>query len=63
MRGFGVVLIGLAVFRAFKGQFRSEDNAGGMQTLDRSRSPVRFWGQLALQVAIGLVLVLAPINI
>jgi hypothetical protein len=63
MRGFGVVLIGLAVYRAFRGQFRSENNVGQTETLDRSRNPVRFWAQLAIMAGIGLVLILAPIQV
>ena len=63
MRAFGVVLIGLAIYRAFKGQFRSENNVGQAETLDRSRNPARFWGQIAIQAAIGLVLLLAPIRV
>ena len=63
MRGFGVLLIGLAVYRAFKGQFRSENNVGMTETLDRSRNPVRFWVQLAIQAAIGLVLALGVIQV
>ena len=63
MRAFGVLLIGLAVYRAVKGQFRSENNVGQTETLDRARNPVRFWAQLAIMAAIGLALVLAPIQL
>ena len=63
MRVFGVVLIGLAIYRGFKGQFRSENNVGQTETLDRTNNPIRFWGQLAIMAGIGLVLILAPIQI
>ncbi len=63
LRAFGVLLIGLAVYRAFKGRFQSEDNVGQTETLDRSRNPVRFWAQLAIMGAIGLALLLAPIQV
>jgi hypothetical protein len=63
MRASGVVLIGLSVYRAFKGQFRSENNIGQTETLDRTRNPFRFWGQLAIMAAIGPVLILAPIDV
>ena len=63
MRASGVVLIVLSVYRAFKGQFRSENNIGQIETLDRKRNPFRFWGQLAIMAAIGLALILAPIDI
>ncbi|HET6846264.1 MAG TPA: hypothetical protein VFH29_05480 [Anaerolineales bacterium] len=63
MRAFGVLLIGLAVYRALKGQFKSENNVGQTETLDRSQNPVRFWAQLAIMAVIGLVLVLAPIQL
>ena len=63
MRAFGVLLIGLTVYRAFRGQFKSENNVGQTETLDRSRNPVRFWGQLAIMLVIGLVLILAPIDV
>ena len=63
MRAFGVLLIGLAVFRAFKGQFRTENNVGMNEVLDRSRNPVRFWGQLLIQAVIGAVLALGVIQV
>lgn len=63
MRAFGVVLIGLAIYRGFKGQFKSEDNTGGMEVLDRRTSPVRFWGQLLVQAIIGAVLALGVIQV
>lgn len=63
MRAFGVLLIGLSVYRAISGQFKSENNVGQTETLDRSRNPVRFWAQLAIMVVIGLVLILAPIQV
>ena len=50
LRGFGVLLIGLAIFRGLRGQFKSEDSIGMTETLDRSHNPVRFWAQLALGV-------------
>lgn len=63
MRAFGVLLIALAVFRAFRGQFKSEDNIGMTEVLDRSKNPVRFWAQLAIQAAIGAALVFIPIQL
>jgi hypothetical protein len=63
MRAFGVLLIGLAVFRGIKGQYRSDDSTGMTEVLDRSRNPVRFWGQLLVQAVIGVVLALGVIKI
>ena len=63
MRLFGVLLIGLAVFRGIKGQYRSDDSAGMTEVLDRSRNPVRFWGLLLIQAVIGAVLALGVIQV
>jgi hypothetical protein len=63
MRASGVLLVGLTVYRAFKGQFKSENNVGQTETLDRSRNPVRFWAQLAIMAVMGLVPILAPIRV
>ncbi len=63
LRVFGVLLIGLAGYRAFKGRFQSENNVGQTETMDRSRNPLRFWAQLAIMAAIGLALILAPIQV
>jgi hypothetical protein len=62
LRAFGVLLIALAVFRGITGKFKSEDSIGMTETLDRSRNPVRFWLQLALQAVLGLVLALGVIH-
>jgi hypothetical protein len=63
LRAFGVLIILLAGFRAFKGSFKSEDNIGMTEVLNRSSNPVRFWGQLAVQVAVGLALLFVPIQL
>ena len=62
LRAFGVLLIGLAIFRAIKGRFRTEDNIGMTETLDRARNPVRFWLELALQFAFGSIPALGVIH-
>jgi hypothetical protein len=56
MRMFGLLLVGLAVHRAFRGRFRTENNVGMKEELDRSRDPFRFWAQLGIQFVIGAVL-------
>jgi hypothetical protein len=63
MRAFGVLLIGLAAFRGIKGRYRTEDSIGMTEEMDRSKNPMRFWAQIAIQAAIGLVLALGLIHV
>lgn len=62
IRAFGALLIALAAYRGIRGRFASENSIGMNEELDRSKAPVRFWGQLAIQAAIGVVLALGVVH-
>jgi hypothetical protein len=62
IRAFGLLLIGLTVYRGIRGQFITENSIGMDERLDRRTSPVRFWGQLAIQALIGVVLALGVVH-